>query len=119
MKSSQPFNGLLSTSQTMGNMSNLNEVIASMARGGSNRREPIPKCNTGKSPLLGTHNGKAIYLLFNGVPGDKRQNGGNILTNAVSKSFVPHHGPRIVYGEGCWIGATRLKSMGVVFKQVP
>ena len=51
--------------------------------------EPIPKRKDGKSPLLGVHNGKAIYLLFNGILGDRSFGGGNVLTNPVLKSCDP------------------------------
>ena len=46
---------------------------------------PIPTRATGKTPLLGEHNGKAVYLLFNGVMSDKRVNGGNVLTGEIVK----------------------------------
>ena len=45
---------------------------------------PIPRRATGKSPLLGVHSGRAVYLLFNGVMGDKRPDG---------PVFVLCHGP--------------------------
>jgi len=80
--------------------------------------EPIPK-RAGRSPLLGVHNGRAIYLLFNGVLGDKRPDGGNVLTSTVLRALPAHDGPRVVYGEGCRLSAARLRREGVVFKQVP
>ncbi|MCC6867419.1 MAG: site-specific DNA-methyltransferase, partial [Burkholderiales bacterium] len=36
-----------------------------------------------RSPLLGVHEGRAIYLLFNGVLGDRRPQSGNVLTGDV------------------------------------
>src|ERR1019366_8845612 len=33
-----------------------------------------------RSPFLGRQNGTAYYLLYNGILGDKRPNGGNVLT---------------------------------------
>lgn len=80
---------------------------------------PIPKRATGKTPLLGVHNGKAVYLLFNGVMGDKRPDGGNVLTGPVLAELPAHDGPRIIYGEGCRLGRARLKREGVVFRQIP
>jgi len=80
---------------------------------------PIPKRGNGRSPLLGIHQGTAVHLLFNGVLGDKRPNGGNVLTSATLRSLPAHDGPRIVYGEGCRLGPARLKREGIVFKQVP
>jgi adenine-specific DNA-methyltransferase len=80
---------------------------------------PIPRRTNGRTPLLGVHNGKAVYLLFNGVLGDKRPDGGNVLTGAVLSELPPHDGPRIVYGEGCRLGPARLKREGIVFRQIP
>ncbi|HQR06700.1 MAG TPA: hypothetical protein PLN21_07755 [Gemmatales bacterium] len=80
--------------------------------------EPIPK-RAGKSPLLGIHNGRAIYLLFNGVLGDKRPGGGNVLTHAIAKDLPAHDGPKVVYGEACRLSAASLKQYGIIFKQVP
>lgn len=81
--------------------------------------EPIPERSTGKSPLVGIHNGTAVYLLFNGILGDKRVNGGNILTSVTLKSLPPHDGFRVIYGEGCRLGSTRLKKERIIFKQIP
>lgn len=80
--------------------------------------EPIPK-RAGKNPLLGVHDERAIYLLFNGVMGDKRPQGGNILTGKVLEDLPPHDGLKVIYGEGCRLGKQRLKKEGIVFKQVP
>lgn len=75
-----------------------------------------------RSPLLGTHNGTAYYLLFNGILGDKRPDGGNVLTGAVlgtiNKKF-PHRGPKIIYGESSRLGNARLDAAGVTFKHIP
>jgi hypothetical protein len=92
--------------------------------------EPIPKRPNGKkpSPLIGVCNGTAYYLLFNGVLGDKRADGGNVLTSRVlgeilspcSRMGLPaHDGPKVIYGEGCRLGPARLKREGITFKQVP
>jgi len=80
---------------------------------------PIPKQASGKTPFLGVHNGKAVYLLFNGVLGDKSVKGGNVLTNEVLRHLPNHAGTKVVYGEGCRLGAARLKREGVVFRQIP
>ena len=83
---------------------------------------PIPTKATGKNPLLGVHGETAIYLLFNGVLGDKRPEGGNVLTAKVLESLPPHpakSGPRIIYGEGSRLGAARLQRENILFKQVP
>ena len=75
-----------------------------------------------KSPLLGVHDGTAYYLLFNGILGDKRPDGGNVLTGAVlsmlTKKF-PHAELKVIYGEKCGLGAARLEAAGVTFKHIP
>ncbi len=65
---------------------------------------PAPKQPRKDCPLLGVHNGQAVYLLYNGVLGDRRPAGGNVLTGAVLARLPPHpagRGPRVVYGEAC------------------
>jgi adenine-specific DNA-methyltransferase len=79
---------------------------------------PIPGRNV-ESPLLGIHEGKAVYLLFNGVMGDRRPHGGNILTGKILAELTPHDGPKVIYGEGCRLSSPRLRREGIVFKQVP
>jgi adenine-specific DNA-methyltransferase len=82
--------------------------------------EPLPKATNGKSsPLIGVCNGVAYYLLFNGVLGDKSPDGGNVLTSTVLRTLPPHDGPRVVIGEGCRLGRTRLKREKITFKQIP
>ena len=81
--------------------------------------EPIPKRPTGRSALIGVCNGTAYYLLFNGILGDKRPNGGNVLTGRILDELPAHDGPKVVYGEGSRLGAARLKREGITFKQVP
>lgn len=80
---------------------------------------PIPKRAAGMSPLLGAHNGTAVYLLYNGVLGDTAAQGGNVLTRKVLTSLPAHDGPKVVYGAGCLLSRDRLKREGVIFKQVP
>ena len=80
---------------------------------------PIPKRVTAKSPLLGTHNGAAVYLLYNGILGDKAPRGGNVLTREVLAELPPHDGPKVVYGTGCLLSPQRLKREDVTFRQIP
>jgi site-specific DNA-methyltransferase (adenine-specific)/adenine-specific DNA-methyltransferase len=80
---------------------------------------PMPPRDGERSALIGVHNGIAYYLLFNGILGDKRVNGGNVLTHPILKSFPPHDGPRVVVGEGCRLTAATLKRTGITFKQIP
>jgi adenine-specific DNA-methyltransferase len=83
---------------------------------------PIPARASGKTPLLGVHQGKAVYLLFNGVLGDKRPGGGNVLTHTIAQDLPAHpagNGPRVVYGEACRLGSKSLDHYGITFRQIP
>jgi len=82
--------------------------------------QPLPDVErAGSSPLLGLHEGVAVYLLFNGILGDKKVNGGNVLTTPVLASLPPHEGPKIIYGEGNRLGIERMRREGITFKQIP
>lgn len=80
-------------------------------------RSPLEK--KPDSPLLGVHHGTAYYLLYNGILGDRRPKGGNVLTGAVLESLPPHDGPKIIYGEATLFGQARLEAEGITFKQTP
>ncbi|MBN8505481.1 MAG: site-specific DNA-methyltransferase [Burkholderiales bacterium] len=74
------------------------------------------------SPLLGVHQGRAVYLLFNGILGDRRPAGGNVLTAAVLDALREtcwHEGPKTVYGEACRLGDARLEQASIRFQQLP
>lgn len=71
------------------------------------------------SAFLGVYDGTGYYLLYNGILGDKRPNGGNVLTAAVLAGLPPHDGPRVVFGEACRLGADRLRRDGVAFRHIP
>ena len=71
------------------------------------------------SPLLGTHDGTAYYLLYNGILGDRRPQGGNVLTQTVLDGLPKHPGKRVIYGETSRFGAGRLAAEGITFKQIP
>lgn len=73
----------------------------------------------GDSPLLGVQEGRAVYLLFNGILGDRRPRGGNILTQAVLDQLPPQDGPKVVYAAATRLGTATLQRAGVVFKQTP
>ena len=72
-----------------------------------------------RSPLLGVHEGTAYYLLYNGILGDKRPDGGNVLTRKLLAELPPHDGPCVIYGESSQISAPALKQLGITFKQTP
>ena len=72
------------------------------------------------SPLLGVKGGMAVYLLFNGILGDRRPEGGNILTQAVLDSLPSHDGPKVIYAAAVkGLGPAALQRAGIVFKQTP
>lgn len=71
------------------------------------------------SPLLGVHEGMAVYLLFNGILGDRRPQGGNILTKAILDDLPPHDGPKVIYAAATRLGSAALQRAQVVFKQTP
>jgi adenine-specific DNA-methyltransferase len=81
-----------------------------------------PGQQTFDKPLLGVHNDTAYYLLYNGILGDRRPAGGNVMTHAVLQAInemFPHNGPKVVYGEMSRLGASRLAAEGITFKQIP
>lgn len=78
-----------------------------------------PLVNYEKSPLLGIHNGVAYYLLFNGILGDKKPDGGNVLTQKVLDSLPVYEGKKIIYGEVTRMNSEKLKANNIVFKQTP
>lgn len=82
----------------------------------------VPGTGHEPTPLLGVHEGTAYYLLYNGILGDRRPQGGNVLTGPVLAALdelLPHAGPRVVFGESCRLSAARLRAHGIVFKQIP
>jgi len=84
--------------------------------------EPLPKKVNGKrSPFIGCCRGTAYYLLFNGILGDKRPDGGNVLTGEVLANLPKSKGSngRVVFGEACRLGSARLKREGITFRQIP
>lgn len=76
-------------------------------------------CGMADSPLLGEHEGRAIYLLYNGILKDKSAGGGNVLTGAVFNIIPPFDGPKTIYAAACRLGAPRLQREQIVFKQTP
>lgn len=79
----------------------------------------IPYKGRANSPFLGTHEGIGYYLLYNGILGDKRPNGGNVLTGKILANLPPHDGEKIIFGEGCRLSADRLEAERITFRQIP
>jgi site-specific DNA-methyltransferase (adenine-specific)/adenine-specific DNA-methyltransferase len=65
------------------------------------------------------HEGRAVYLLYNGILKDKSVAGGNVLTSAVLDVLPAFEGPRVIYAAACRLGTARLAREGIVFKQTP
>jgi adenine-specific DNA-methyltransferase len=74
------------------------------------------------SPRLGVEDGIAYFLLYNGILGDRRPAGGNVLTSAIMshiRTLCPAPTPLVVYGESSRLGPARMTAEGVTFKQIP
>ena len=84
------------------------------------------------SPVLGLHDGHAYALLYNGVLGDRRPAGGNVLTRPtlsairteIAKAYPELAGertayPLTVYGEQSRLAPATLVRERIVFKQTP
>lgn len=86
-----------------------------------------PWDGSGDSPLLGIHDGRAHALLYNGILGDKRPGGGNVLTRAtlaliredIAKLAPDFDGPLTVYGEQSRLTSVTLDRERITFKQTP
>lgn len=79
----------------------------------------VPFIGSADSPLLGIHDGRAYYLLYNGILGDKRPDGGNVLTAKILAALPPFDGPKVIFGEGCRMSAGRLEHERITFRQIP
>lgn len=74
-------------------------------------------------PLLGMHNDRAVFLLYNGILKDKSDLGGNVLnsrTLALLDAALPgFDGPRVVYGARSRFDKQKLARLGITFHQLP
>ncbi len=81
-----------------------------------------PAAHAFTTPCLGEYNGIQYFLLFNGILGDKRPEGGNVLTYEVFDALVhiyPFDGPRVVFGEAVKLPPTLRVRERVTFKKIP
>ncbi|MBL9115770.1 MAG: site-specific DNA-methyltransferase [Verrucomicrobiaceae bacterium] len=88
--------------------------------------EPLPKERvSARTPLLGIHHGRAVYLLYNGILKDKSITGGNALCRetleVIQELNAAHPGieQTVIYGTSQRLAPARLKKEGIVFKQIP
>ncbi|NLY27105.1 MAG: site-specific DNA-methyltransferase [Alcaligenaceae bacterium] len=70
------------------------------------------------SPLLGVHEGRAIYLLYNGILKDLAPDSGNVLTAAVFGQLPTFRGPKVIYAAANRMGS-RIARENITFKQTP
>lgn len=70
------------------------------------------------SPLLEVHEGRAIYLLYNGILKDKSAAGGNVPTGPVFDLLPRFAGPKVIYAAANRMGG-RAAREGITFKQTP
>ncbi len=75
-----------------------------------------PLAKVRKSPLLGVYKGTAIYLLYNGILGDKKS---NALTGRTLRDLPRHDGPKIIFSECCGLDDDRLRRENITFKHIP
>ena len=91
-----------------------------------------PWSGKGETAFLGIHDGRAYALLYNGILGDKRPNGGNVLTRPIlylirdevsraQPGFAKESPtyPLTVYGERSRLTELTLDSESITFKQTP
>jgi adenine-specific DNA-methyltransferase len=81
--------------------------------------EPLPRERVSNTPLLGVCRGVGIYLLYNGILGDKSVNGGNVLTRKTLALLPPFDGPKVVFAAGCLLGRDRLAAEQITMRQTP
>lgn len=83
----------------------------------------IPYEGKGDKAFLGEHDGVGYALLYNGILGDKRVNGGNVLTRPLLKHLHEESGgfsgPLVIYGEMTRISEEKLRAEKIKFKQTP
>lgn len=81
--------------------------------------EPLPREKKTTSPFLGECRGVGIYLLYNGILGDKTANGGNVLTRAILAKLPQYDGQKVIYCAGCLLGRDRLQAERIIVRQTP
>lgn len=75
----------------------------------------MPLSTATEGSLIGYHNDTAIYLLFDGVPG----NGANVLTSARLRELSAHAGRKVIYADGCAVSQVRLQQANAEFRHIP
>ena len=86
-----------------------------------------PTLHIDATPLLGIYQGRAYFLLYNGILKDRRPDAGNVLTPAVwawLQSLLPAAGqgqglPCTVFGDSSLILAAQRERLNIEFKRMP
>ena len=78
-----------------------------------------PLINFEKSALIGIQEDTAYYLLYNGILGDKKVDGGNVLTQKIFDTLPKFEGKKVIYGEASRMNPAKLKALNIIFKQTP
>ena len=81
--------------------------------------EPLSRERVTKSPFIGECRGVGIYLLFNGILGDKSAQGGNVLTRSALAKLPTFDGQKVIYCAGCLLGKDRLQAERILVRQTP
>lgn len=81
--------------------------------------EPLPSDAALDTPFLAACRGVGIYLLYNGILGDRSEAGGNILTRAVLAQLPPFDGQKVIYCAGHTLGRDRLQAERIIIRQTP
>lgn len=83
----------------------------------------VPFTGKAESPFLDVHDGVGLALLYNGILGDKRVSGGNVLTRKtlamIRAAAGDFSGPITVYGEASRLSPESLRAESITFKQTP
>ena len=81
--------------------------------------EPLPSDAALDTPFVGACRGVGVYLLYNGILGDRREDGGNVLTRAVLAGLPAFDGQKVIYCAGHRLGRDRLQAERIVIRQTP
>lgn len=81
--------------------------------------EPLPRTRVPNTPFLGACRGVGIYLLYNGILGDKSADGGNVLTRQVLAKLPEFDGPKVIYCAGCLLSRDRQQAENITVRQTP
>ena len=101
----------------------LSEFVWFMETGSGLTTSPVEPEQT-FTPFLGIHQGKAVFLLYNGILKDRSDIGGNVLNHRSLKylnEITPPDftGNRVVYGARSRFDKTKLSQLNITFHQLP